>query len=177
MSPSNPRSSHTAAEAIVTWPHVLAWRVRRQGLAERAPADEALAVVARIGGLHAQLLSSAELTLHARVDDLDLDAVTRALWTDRTLVKTWAMRGTLHLLPAEELPAFVGAMRAIPPRHHQGAWLKHHGLTRALADAILAAIPDGLADAEAHPRRARDCRRAPHRSAGARAEASPAGSG
>jgi hypothetical protein len=52
-------------------PSVLAWRVRRQGLAERAPADEALAVAARIGGLHAQLLSSAELTLHAQVDDLD----------------------------------------------------------------------------------------------------------
>jgi hypothetical protein len=104
--------------------------------------------VARIGGLHAQLLSSAELTLHARVDDLDVDAVTRALWTDRTLVKTWAMRGTLHLLPADELPAFVGAQRAIPPRHHQAAWLKHHGLTRAQADAILAAIPDALADAE-----------------------------
>jgi hypothetical protein len=140
--------SHTAAEALLAWPNVLAWRVRRHGLAERAPAAEALAVVARIGGLHAQLLSSAELTLHARVDDLDPDAVSRALWTDRTLVKTWAMRGTLHLLAAAELPAFVGAMRAIPPRHHQGAWLKHHGLTRALADAILEAIPEALADGE-----------------------------
>jgi hypothetical protein len=90
MSSGNLRSSRTAADALLTWPSVLAWRVRRQGLAGRAPADEALAVVARIGGLHAQLLSSAELTLHARVDDLDVDAVTRALWTDRTLVKTWA---------------------------------------------------------------------------------------
>jgi hypothetical protein len=148
MSPQTPRSSHTAAEALLTWPNVLAWRVRRQGLAERAPADGALAVVARIGGLHAQLLSSAELTLHARVDDLDVDALTRALWTGRTLVKTWAMRGTLHLLPAGELPAFVGAQRAIPPRHHQAAWLKHHGLTRAQADAVLAAIPEALADAQ-----------------------------
>jgi hypothetical protein len=56
--------------------------------------------------------------------------------------------GTLHLLPADELPAFVGAQRAIPPRHHQPAWLRHHGLTRAQADAMLAAIPDALSDGE-----------------------------
>jgi hypothetical protein len=58
------------------------------------------------------------------------------------------MRGTLHMLAADELPAFVGAQRAIPPRHHQAAWLRHHGLTRAQADAMLAAIPQALADAE-----------------------------
>jgi Winged helix DNA-binding domain len=136
------------ADALLTWPSVLGWRVRRHGLAERAPADEALVVVARIAGLHAQLLSSAELTLHARVGELDPDAVTRALWIDRMLVKTWAMRGTLHLLPAAELPAFVGAQGAIPPRHHLAPWLKHHGLTRQQADAMLAAIPEALADAE-----------------------------
>ena len=48
-------------------------------------------------------MGSAELTLWARVDGLDPDAVATALWEDRTLVKTWAMRGTLHLLPAAEL--------------------------------------------------------------------------
>ena len=39
----------------------------------------------------------------ARVEDLDRRAVQQTLWEDRTLVKTWAMRGTLHLLPAAEL--------------------------------------------------------------------------
>jgi hypothetical protein len=79
MSPESPRSSRAAADAVLAWPSVLAWRLRRQGLAERAPADEALAVAARIGGLHAQLLSSAELTLHARVDDLDPDSAVVAV--------------------------------------------------------------------------------------------------
>jgi hypothetical protein len=32
MGPENLRSSQTAADARLTWPNVLAWRVRRQGL-------------------------------------------------------------------------------------------------------------------------------------------------
>jgi hypothetical protein len=39
-----------------------------------------------------------------RVEDLDRQAVQRALWEERTLVKTWAMRGTLHLLPNGDSP-------------------------------------------------------------------------
>ena len=63
----------------LTWEAVLAWRVGRQGLAERAPAEDWPAVVARICGLHAQVQTSAELTLWARVEGLDRDAVAQAL--------------------------------------------------------------------------------------------------
>src|ERR1022692_1278135 len=76
----------------LTWSRAAAWRTRRHHLVERAPASSMLAVARRLCGLHAQLLSSAELTLWARVEDLDRRAVQRALWEDRTLVKTWAMR-------------------------------------------------------------------------------------
>ena len=34
-------------------------------------------------------------------------AIADALWRDRSLVKTWAMRGTLHLVAAHELPELV----------------------------------------------------------------------
>ena len=97
-----------------------------------------------ICGLHAQLTASAELTLWARVDGLERDAVSRALWEDRTLVQTWAQRGTLHLLRADELGLWVGAQSALKPRHHVGSWLRHHGLTREQADAMLDAIPVAL---------------------------------
>jgi hypothetical protein len=126
------------------WPQVLAWRERRQHLVARARRPEALDVIADIGGLHAQLMTSAELTLWARVDGLEPDAVQRALWEDRTLVKTWAMRGTLHLLPAAELPLWVAAQEMLKPRHHVGSWQRHFGLTREQADAMLAAIPEAL---------------------------------
>ena len=69
-----------------------------------------LAVASHLCGLHAQVISSAELTVWSRVEDLERGAVQRALWEDRTLVKTWAMRGTLHLLPADELPMWHAAL-------------------------------------------------------------------
>lgn len=128
----------------LTWDGVLAWRMARQHLAERAPAGAELAVVSDIAGLHAQVFSCAELTLWARVKDLQPGWLERALWEERTLVKTWAMRGTLHLLRADELARYVGALARLKPRHHVGAWLRHHGLTRAQADAMLAAIPGAL---------------------------------
>jgi uncharacterized protein YcaQ len=128
----------------LSWPGVLAWRTQRQQLDKRAPRKAAHGVVSRIAGLHAQLAASAELTLWARVKRLERDAVSRALWEDRTLVKTWAMRGTLHLLPAEELGLWTAAQGALKPRHHVGSWLRHWGLTLEQAEAMLAAIPAAL---------------------------------
>jgi hypothetical protein len=103
--------AQNAAVASLTWPEVLTWRLTRQHLGRRATREEALGVVSQICGLHAQILSSAELTLWARVEDLEPDAVQKALWEERSLVKTWAMRGTLHLLSAAELPIWVAARR------------------------------------------------------------------
>jgi uncharacterized protein YcaQ len=132
------------AVTALRWPQVIAWRERRQHLAARAPRAAASDVIADIAGLHAQLMTSAELTLWARVDGLEPDAVQRALWEDRTLVKTWAMRGTLHLLPAAELPLWVAAQGMLKPRHHVGSWQRAYGLTREQADAMLDAIPEAL---------------------------------
>ncbi len=126
------------------WPAVLAWRMRRQQLTERAPAQDALAVVSRIAGLHAQVTSSADAALRARVDGLAEDVLERALWRDGTLVKTWAMRGTLHLLVREELPTYVGALSRLRPRHEQPSWLRGYGVTAAQMDALLAALPKVL---------------------------------
>jgi uncharacterized protein YcaQ len=83
----------------------------RHHLVKRAaPAPQLLRVVADICGLHAQLMSSAELSLWSRIDGLERDAVHEALWRERTLVKLWAMRGTLHLLPSAELGLWLAAL-------------------------------------------------------------------
>jgi hypothetical protein len=138
--------AQATAAARLTWPEVLAWRLTRQHLDHRAPRREALEVVSHICGLHAQVMSSAELTLWARVDDLEPDTVQKALWEKRSLVKTWAMRGTLHLLPAAELPIWIGAQGVLKPRYHTPSWLRYFGLTREEAEALIAAIPEALAD-------------------------------
>lgn len=128
----------------LSWDSVLAWRMARQVLTQRAPAQGWLDVVRRICGLHAQVQSSAELTLAARVDRLDADVVGRALWEERVLVKTWAMRGTLHLLPADELALYVGAQGVLKPRYEQASWRKAFGMTSDEALAVLDAIRTAL---------------------------------
>ena len=125
------------------WKQALAWRLRRHHLAERAPADAMLDVVGRIGGLHAQVMSSAELTLWARVEGLERDAVQRALWQDRSLVKLWAMRGTLHLLPAAELDTWLAALGTYE-HFLKPSWLKAFDITPEQLEELVDAIGEAL---------------------------------
>jgi hypothetical protein len=128
----------------LTWPQAAAWRVRRHHLDQRAPAGSMLAVAGRLCGLHAQVMSSAELTAWARVEDLDRGAVQRALWEDRTLVKTWAMRGTLHLLPAAELPLWHAGLSTSPRYLRPALWQKYFGITIEQLDRLTELIADAL---------------------------------
>jgi hypothetical protein len=128
----------------LTWQQAAAWRVRRHHLDQRAPADSMLAVSSRLCGLHAQLMSSAELTVWARVEDLDRRAVQRALWEDRTLVKTWAMRGTLHLLPANELSLWHAALSRSRRYLRAAAWQKYFGITLEELDRLTEAVGTAL---------------------------------
>jgi hypothetical protein len=131
-------------EMKLTWTRAAAWRVRRHHLDRRAPGGSMLAVASRLCGLHAQVLSSAELTVWARVEELDRQAVQVALWEERTLVKTWAMRGTLHLLPAGELPLWHAALGTSPHYLKPARWKKYFGITMEeldqLTDAVAAAL-------------------------------------
>src|SRR6266567_5218778 len=128
----------------LTWPQAAAWRVRRQHLDRRAPSGSMLAVASRLCGLHAQLMSSAELTVWARVEDLDRRAVQTALWEHRALVKTWAMRGTLHLLPARELPLWHAALTTSRRYLKPALWQKYFGITIEELDHLTEAIGAAL---------------------------------
>jgi hypothetical protein len=111
--------------------------VERQHLARRA--SEALGVISDICGLHAQVPASAQLTLHVRVEDApDVESL--------PLVKTWAMRGTLHLLRKDELGLYVGAQGGLKPRYEQRSWLRHFGLTAEEMRRILTEVPAALRD-------------------------------
>jgi hypothetical protein len=123
----------------------MAWRAARHQLGERAPAGAMLEVAARIAGLHAQVMSSAELTLWARVDGLRPDAVRRALWEERSLVKTWAMRGTLHLLPAAELPLWQAAL-STRRGWESGAWQRGFGVSLPELERLVDAVAEALED-------------------------------
>src|ERR1022692_4329570 len=89
-------------------------------------------------------MSSAELTVWARIEGLDRRAVQRALWEDRTLVKTWAMRGTLHLLPADELPLWHAALSTSPRYLKPALWQKYFGITLEELDRLTEAVGAAL---------------------------------
>ena len=125
------------------WNQVAAWRQRRHHLDGRAPRGDMLAVVSRIAGLHAQVMSSAELTLWARVAELEPGALGDALWRDRTVVKTWAMRGTLHVLPAAELPLWQ-AGQSTRRAYERAAWQRGFGVTLEQLEELLVAVGKAL---------------------------------
>jgi Winged helix DNA-binding domain len=129
----------------LTWPQVRAWRLARQHLVERAPAKRLLEVVADVCGIHAQVASSADLQVWARVAEVGPDDLREALWEHRSLVRTWSLRGTLHLLTADDLPLYVAALRT-HDRWWKGAWLRMIGFSEEELRAILDAIRDSLTD-------------------------------
>lgn len=127
----------------LTWPHVNAWRLSRHHLSPRLERRDFLDAAGLTCGIQAQVMSAAEMALWARADGLTPQDVRSALWQDRTLVKTWAMRGTLHLLTAADLPLYVAA-RSV---HEARNWLKYFtffGMTPEQYEAVIVAIPQVL---------------------------------
>jgi hypothetical protein len=97
-------------------------------LNERATADQILDVVHDTCGIHAQVTVAAELSLCARVEAITQQDVRDSLWRDRTLVKAWTLRGTLHLHPANELALWLAAVRATSPAVSElQAWVDPKG--------------------------------------------------
>ena len=136
----------TGKPAALSWSGVTARRMARHALAAPAtdlgPAD----VAGVLCGAHAQVLSAAELSIGRRIAGATRTDVQRALWAERTLVKTFGPRGTIHLLPSADLPMWTGALSALPPSvpaHPEGV-----RFTPGEAVEVIAAIGDVLADAE-----------------------------
>lgn len=134
---------HVKPAIVFTWQQVMFWRARQQHLHRRVAPESMVEVVAHLGGVQAQLMSAAELALWARVADLDSAAVQHALWTERTLVKTWAMRGTLHLLPAVELSLWQ-VVPGLDRRYLRASWLRYFGLSLEELERLTAAIAQVL---------------------------------
>jgi uncharacterized protein YcaQ len=87
--------------------HHLFQKARRQNLED---------VIGNVCGLHAQAAATPYLSLWNRVED---DLLDKALYRDKTLVKVWCMRGTLHVIPSLDLPVYNRALRTM--------WFEHHG--------------------------------------------------
>ncbi|HEY2686859.1 MAG TPA: winged helix DNA-binding domain-containing protein [Streptosporangiaceae bacterium] len=130
----------------MSWSGVTARRMERHALAEPAADLGPDGIAGVLCGAHAQVLSAAELSIGRRIAGATRADVQRALWAERTLVKTFGPRGTVHLLPTADLPMWTGALSALPssvPMHPEGV-----RFTPEQADEVIAAIGAALADTE-----------------------------
>jgi hypothetical protein len=127
----------------ISWQQALAWRMQRHLLdpvGRRPVAD----VVKRLCGVQAQVASSAELAVRVRRETSRPGEVGRALREGR-LVKTWAMRGALHLLTPERAGAFLSLM-ASGRTWERPSWQRHFGMSTKQFDALRHAVGSALGD-------------------------------
>src|SRR6266567_8141718 len=122
------------------WHQVYAWRLSQQGLSPRLSSGNVVEAVRRTAGIQAQVMSAAELALVSRVEGLAAQEIRSALWPDRTLVKTWAMRATLHVLETRDLPLYVAAL-SFRQFRNWSARAAYYGLSPAQHEAFLSAVP------------------------------------
>ncbi len=95
----------------LTRAQVNAWRLSKHHLDKRASKKDLVKTVSDLCGVQAQVLTYAALALWARVDGITREDVLDALWSHRSIVKTWCMRGTLHLIASSDLPTYVAARK------------------------------------------------------------------
>ena len=136
----------TTAMPLRSWDEVWARRLERHALAAPSQGARPAEIVAAICGAHAQILSAAELSIGLRLANATRVDVRHALWTEHSLVKTFGPRGTVHLLPAQDLPLWTGALSAIP--RGPSPFAPDVRLTPEQTDVVVEAIATALADAE-----------------------------
>ena len=100
-------------------------------------------------GVQAQVTSSAALAIALRSKAgrgkaPATEATTTAL-RDRGLVRSWAMRGTLHLFAAEDVPTIAAALGG-KDNWRRPAWLRWFGVSEPEMDALIDAIGEILDD-------------------------------
>ena len=100
-------------------------------------------MVAGAGGIQAQDEGAARLSVWTRARHLDASAIADALVRDRSVVRTWAMRGTLHLVPAEDVRWLLALLGPVFVTASQRRY-RELGLDEAACAAGVAAIADAV---------------------------------
>ncbi|MFJ2741704.1 winged helix DNA-binding domain-containing protein [Streptomyces sp. NPDC087440] len=139
-------SSPAQASPSLTWRQVCDRRLAAHRLDVPAGPDALAEVAGAMCGVHAQVMSAAELSLGVRTASGTREDVRRALWEDRTLVKTYGPRGTVHLFPVGELALWTGALGAVPAAG--GGLPQAARLDPEQTEAVVAAVGEALRDAE-----------------------------
>lgn len=125
----------------ISWPQALAWRMRRHEIdpSGHLPVD---GVVRRLAGVQAQVASSAELAIRVRSDAVPAGGVADALGRG-DLIKTWAMRGTLHLLTPEVAGPTLSLLASGRP-WERPSWQRYFGMDPATMERFRDVVIEAL---------------------------------
>ncbi|MGB9185985.1 MAG: crosslink repair DNA glycosylase YcaQ family protein [Solirubrobacteraceae bacterium] len=135
---ATPRSSVTAE---LTSAQVLGWRMERQLLDPIGNLDVRETVRA-LAGIQAQVQSSAELAIALRRPPGPAGDTAAAI-ADGTIMRTWAMRGTLHLLDPVQGGALL-ALLATTRRWESAAWQGTYGVGPAELEELIGIVREAL---------------------------------
>ncbi|MDT4916366.1 MAG: hypothetical protein QOH89_1066 [Pseudonocardiales bacterium] len=123
---------------------LLGERIARHGLGVRRQLSPN-AATARTTAVQAQDAAASRLGLWARAETITDADVVHAIGVERSIVRTWLMRGTIHLVEARDLRWMVGLIGPALVRKFRTRW-RQLGLTDDVLERALAALPDLLAD-------------------------------
>ncbi|MEU7903802.1 winged helix DNA-binding domain-containing protein [Actinoplanes sp. NPDC049118] len=130
----------------MTWDEVSARRLARHHLTEVDRAGDPAAAAAGALGIHAQVMSAAEVSIGIRTGGVTRAGVRDALWANQSLIKSRGPRGTVHLLAAADLSMWTGALQAVPTG--PGPFAPGVRMTGTQTDQVIAAIADAVAAAD-----------------------------
>lgn len=118
-------------------------------LLEKAPKQSLLQTIGNICGLQAQAGLPPEIAIWNRIEGYSFGELEKLLYSGRVLVKIWCMRGTQHIIPAEDLAMFLQSTRqewleaSASVLVKQGRWTREKRLRRIypLLEKILGQDP------------------------------------
>lgn len=136
MTPKQPKATIHAR-------HVAGFRVSRHHFADHLPVDP-VTIARDVCGLQAQITPAAFLQAWARNHVITRSEIEDALWKKRSLIKTSLMRQTLHLIPGNEFPIYIAALKSSRIAAVLRVMLRC-GIGREEAEALTLLVMDSLA--------------------------------
>jgi Winged helix DNA-binding domain len=145
------KGSAASSRSAVALPaaSVHAWRIERQLLGRVRGATPA-EVAQRLVGVQAQVASSAALAIALRsstsaTGNIPATEQTAIALRERRLVRSWAMRGTLHLFAADDVPTVAAALGK-QENWRRPAWLRWFGVNEREMEILIDTIGEVLDD-------------------------------
>ena len=89
-----------------------------------------------ICGLHAQVASTPYLSLRNRVANFQKEDLSRELYEKRTLIKIWGVRGTLHVVPTDQVVEYYQTTKGVKGRLTLSKLEPVHGQILGIFDEV-----------------------------------------